>query len=164
MGLRSRSSIERHGDDRRFGAAARIPRQCFGNPFGAGRSRWVISGPGLLRLSGGLLLAVPDSVSSQEALASGLEATQDDQPLGQSIVVTVPGGTLTSFNGTEHPDPLEDAKVDVLLVDVSSAVATGLNAFNAGEHPMDLLHTFNVNIRAKGDGRGKGGQQPGEET
>ena len=100
----------------------------------------------VLRRSEGLLIAVPDGVFSQEALAGGLDVTQDDQPLGQSIVVTVPGGTLPGFEGTEHPDPLEDAQVDVLLVDVSNAVAAGLTPFDARAHPMELLHTFNANI------------------
>lgn len=100
----------------------------------------------VLRRSEGLLIAVPDGVFSQEALAGGLDVTQDDQPLGQSIVVTVPGGTLPGFEGTEHPDPLEDAQVDVLLVDVSNVVAAGLTPFDARAHPMELLHTFNANI------------------
>eukprot|EP00438_Fugacium_kawagutii_P018756 Skav204395 [mRNA] locus=scaffold2947:164542:176525:+ [translate_table: standard] len=89
----------------------------------------------ILKRHTGMLLAVPTGFFSEEALAAGLTAGPDDQ-IGQSTTLALPAGEKFDLAALDQPQPLEDAFVAVVLVDVSNDMAQFLSPYGQ-EHDVD---------------------------
>ena len=88
-----------------------------------------------------MALAVPEGFFAQEALAAGLSAEPMDA-IGQSMMISLPAGEKLDLEGTDHPVPLDDATVPVVLVDVSDSMQEFILPFDPEVHDVDLLHPF----------------------
>ncbi|CAK9027813.1 unnamed protein product [Durusdinium trenchii] len=97
----------------------------------------------VLRRRNGLLLAVLVGYFSEEVLAEGLVATSDAQ-VGQSMPMTLPAGEMLDISSGEPPSPLQDATVDLVLVDVTADIWDHLIPFNYQHYDLQALHTFNA--------------------